>query len=312
MISVIMPVFNTKQYLEQAIESVTNQIFQDWELILVDDGSFDGSEKICDDYATKDRRIRVIHQENRGVSEARNTGIKHASGEYVQFLDSDDWLYPETLKTAYEAAINSDSDMVIFDVQYEGEGFSWHEKSTISDGVYDSELILEKLAQPSIPPYACNKFCRRPLYEGVSFPEGEKWEDVATTFYPVSRAKKITVLGKPLYHYRQIKSSITKQALNDKSIYKWRFLQYRKRYEFLKMHFPHIADIAKSTVLKNGLLYYAFFLWENENDKIRFEAYKYLCSTEFDDGIYTMKVRIARELFKLCPELMAFIIRKKL
>ena len=80
--------------------------------------------------------------------------------------------------------------MIIFDAQYEGEGFSWHEKSTIPDGIYDSEVILEKLAKPSIPPYACNKFCRCSLYDGVFFPEGEKWENVATTFYPVSRAKK--------------------------------------------------------------------------------------------------------------------------
>lgn len=91
----------------------------------------------------------------------------------------------------------------------------------------------------------------------------------------------------------------------------WRFLQYRKRYEFLKRYFPQIADVAKASVLINGLLYYAFYLWDNENDKARFEVYKYLCSTEFDDDIYTMKVKIAKRFFKLCPKLMAFIIRKK-
>ena len=311
MISVIMPVFNTKQYLEQAIESVLYQTYQDWELILVDDGSSDGSGEMCDYYVKKDCRICVIHQENKGLSGARNTGMKQASGEFIQFLDSDDWLYPETLRTAYEVAITSGSDMVIFDMQYDGEGFSWHEKSTIPDGIYDSEVILEKLAKPSIPPYACNKFCRRSLYDGVFFPEREKWEDVATTFYPVSRAKKIAVLGKPLYHYRQRKDAITKQAIKNKSIYMWRFLQYRKRYEFLKMYFPQTADVAKASVLVNGLLYYAFFLWDNENDKARFEVYNYLCSTEFDNGSYSKKIKIARALFKFCPELIAYIIRKK-
>ena len=311
MISVITPVYNSKPYLKQAIESVLYQTYSDWELILVNDGSTDGSGEMCDDYAKKDRRICVIHQNNKGVSEARNMGMKHASGEFIQFLDSDDWLYPETIRTAYEAAISSGSDMVIFDVQYEGEGFSWHEKSTIPDGVYDSEVILEKLAKPSIPPYACNKFCRRSLYDGVFFPKGEKWEDVGTTFYPVSKARKIAVLGKPLYHYWQRTDATTKQAIKDKSIYMWRFLQYRKRYEFLRMHFLHIADVAKTSVLINGLLYYAFFLWDNENDKARLEVYKYLSSTEFDDGSNSKKIRIARALFKRCPELTAFIIRKK-
>ncbi len=311
MISVITPVYNSKPYLKQAIESVLYQTYSDWELILVNDGSTDGSGEMCDDYAKKDRRICVIHQNNKGVSEARNMGMKHASGEFIQFLDSDDWLYPETLRTAYEAAISACSDMVIFDAQYEGDCFSWHKKSTIPDGIYDSEVILAKLAKPSIPPYACNKFCRRSLYDGIFFPEGEKWEDVAVTFYPVSRAKKIAVLGKPLYHYRQRKDAITKQAIKDKSIHMWRFIQYRKRYEFLKMHFPNIADAAKPSVLKNGLLYYAFLLWDNKNDKARLEVYKYLCSTEFDDGNYSKKIRIARTLFKRCPELAAFIIRKK-
>ena len=158
MISVITPVYNSKPYLKQAIESVLYQTYSDWELILVDDGSTDGSGEMCDNYANKDRRICVIHQNNKGVSEARNMGMKHASREFIQFLDSDDWLYPETLRTAYEAAVSSGSDMVIFDAQYESEGFSWHEKSTIPDGVYESELILQKLAKASIPPYCAMRF----------------------------------------------------------------------------------------------------------------------------------------------------------
>ena len=131
---------------------------------------------------------------------------------------------------------------------------------TIPDGTYDSLVILEKLAKPSIPPYAWNKFCRTSLYEGISFPEGENWEDVATTFYPVSEAKKIAVLGKPLYHYRQSPDAITKVAIKNGSVHKWRFLQYRKRYEFLKNNYPEIADVAKESVFINGLLYYSVCL----------------------------------------------------
>ena len=90
------------------------------------------AQKICVIITQKDNRIRVIHQDNRGPSGARNTGMKYASGEYIQFLDSDDWLYPDTLKISYETAVSSNSDMVIFDAQYEGDNFSWHEKSNNS------------------------------------------------------------------------------------------------------------------------------------------------------------------------------------
>ena len=311
MISVIMPVFNTKQYLEQAIDSVICQTCPDWELILVDDGSSDGSGKLCDFFAKKDRRIRVIHQENKGLSGARNTGMKFATGEYIQFLDSDDWLYPGTLKTVYEAAISSDSDMVIFDAQYEGDNYSWHEKSTIPDGLYDSKTILENLAKPSIPPYAWNKFCKRSLYDGVFFPEGENWEDVATTFYPVSRAKKIAVLGKPLYHYRQREGAISKRALKDGSAYKWRFLQYKKRYEFLKTNFPELADIAKESLFRNGLLYYSISLQGKKDRKEKQEIFDYLCSREFDEGIINQKLKFVRKGFETFPSITSYIIRKK-
>ena len=310
MISVIMPVFNTKQYLVQAIESVINQTFQDWELILVDDGSFDSSENMCDDYAKKDSRIRVIHQENKGLSGARNTGMTFASREFIQFLDSDDWLYPDTLETAYNSIAASGSDMVIFDAQYEGENFSWHEKSVIPDGTYDPEVILTKLAKPSIPPYAWNKFCRRTLYDGVSFPEGENWEDVATTFYPVSKAKKIAVLGKPLYHYRQREGAITKKALQDGSAHKWRFFQYRKRYEFLKTNYPQLADVAKESLYKNGLLYYSVCLRENTNRKEKREVFDFLCSREFEEGIANRKLRFIRRVFILWPTIISYFIRK--
>lgn len=312
MISVIMPVFNTEPYLKRAIESVLNQTYQDWELILVDDGSFDSSEKLCDIYAEKDSRIKVIHQRNEGVSVARNIGIQYASGEFIQFLDSDDWLYPETLQTVYDTLISSGSDMVIFDVQYEGDNFSWHEKSTIPDGIYDSEVILEKLAKPSIPPYACNKFCKCSLYENVLFPKREKWEDAATTFYPVSKATKITVLGKPLYHYWQRVDSITKSALKDGETHKWRFLQYKKRYEFLKRNYPHLTDTAKESVLRNGLLYYAVCLNNQEKNDEVFAVYKFLCSEDFDDGVKSKKLMLARIVFKLWPRFAAFLIRKKL
>ena len=133
-VSVIIPVYNTIQYLEEAVESVLAQTMTDWEMILVDDGSTDGCSAMCDSYAEKNARIHVIHQKNQGLSAARNTGMAQAAGEYLQFLDSDDRLYPDTLAKCMQA-VQDGAEIVIFDAQYEGTDFSFHEKSALPSGL---------------------------------------------------------------------------------------------------------------------------------------------------------------------------------
>ena len=308
-VSVIMPVYNTEQYLTEAVESVIGQSFTDWELILVDDGSTDGSGELCDQYAGKDRRISVVHTENGGLSCARNTGMKIVAGEFLQFLDSDDWLFPETLEKAVQAAVSQEADIVIFDAQYEWPDHSLHETSSVAPGVYDNKFILEQLVIPRIPPYACNKFCKRELYEGVAFPEGEAWEDVPTTVVPVAKAKKIAVLNEPLYHYRQRDNAITKQAGRDGSIFKWRFLQYVKRYEYLKADYPEIAAAAKSSIIWSGLKYYSFCLRGREYQAERQRVLSFMRLPEMGLGLPEGKVRLIRTAFCSFPSLTAFIVR---
>lgn len=278
MISLIMPVYNTEPYLVQAVDSVTAQTFPEWELILIDDGSTDNAGAMCDAYAAKDHRIRVIHQANAGLSAARNAGLASARGEYLLFVDSDDYLEPDTLQVLMETIQVGDADMVIFDARYEEENRSWHERQTLDPGVYDAIEILKALSKPSIPPYAWNKFCKRRLYAGVLFPAGESWEDVATTFYPVSASKRIAVIDRDLYHYRQRSDAITKKAMRDRSIYKWRFIQYKKRYMFLEDHYPEIAAVAADTTALNGIYYCAYCMngkpMRSEQKEVRRFLYK--------------------------------------
>lgn len=111
-ISIIVPVFNTERYLNKCLNSIQAQTLQDWECILIDDGSTDNSGKICDDYAAKDARFKVIHKNNEGVSIARNTGLNEAIGNWIGFVDSDDWIEKETYETALQYAINNDADIV--------------------------------------------------------------------------------------------------------------------------------------------------------------------------------------------------------
>lgn len=307
-VSVIVPVWNSVSYLPQAVGSVLSQTFDNWELILIDDGSTDGSGALCSAYAEKDPRIRVIRQDNRGPSEARNTGLKHASGTFLQFLDSDDWLDPEALKTLKETADTTGADMVIFDVIMEGEDYSWAQPSVLPEGIYTAEFILEKLAANLIPPFAVNKFCRRERYDGVFFPAGEKWEDAATTFYPISGSERIAVITKPFYHYRQRENSLSKTALQDNSVIKWRFLQYRKRYEFLRENFPRAAEAAKFSVLHYGIRYYTYFIKDKHGPEAQ-EVYTYVSGKHLYDSNYGIQKKTEFFLFKHFPVLSSRILK---
>lgn len=309
MTSIITPVYNTLQYLPATVESVLCQSCPDWELILVDDGSTDGSAELCDNYAASDPRIHVIHQENSGLSAARNTGLSVAIGDYLQFLDSDDWISPDTLETLLQTISGFDAEMVIFDAQYEFYDHSFHERSSLKPGTYTSEVVLERLSMPSIPPYAWNKFCLRSLYDDILFPVGEKWEDVSTVIYPVSRAKRIAVIDRPLYHYRQREDAITKQAIRDNSIYKWRFLQYAKRFEFLKINYSDIAKVARSSLIRSGLLYYSLYLRGKNCQAERQRILVFMRLPEMGQGLPSTQIRLARIAFCSCPHLTALILR---
>ncbi len=308
-VSIIMPVYNMLAYLPQAVGSVLAQTCENWELILVDDGSDDGSQELCDEYAAADSRISVIHQENAGLSVARNSGLNVAKGEYLQFLDSDDWLAPKALSILLQKAEETEAEMIIFAVCYEWKDYSQKEELSLSPGIYNSESILARLAVPALPPYAWNKFCMRYLYEGVMFPPGEKWEDVPTVIYPISRAKKIAIISDALYHYRQRDDSITKKALSDDSINMWRFRQYRKRYEFLQESYPEIAPIARPSLIKTGLLYYACCLQGKEKANERQELYDFLCAEEMGQKLSSKKAALIRRVFRIFPDLTVVLLR---
>ena len=117
-ISVIIPVYNVEKYLSDCVESVLRQTYTDLEIILVDDGSKDASGRICDDYAKQDLRVRVIHKQNGGLSSARNAGIESANGQYLYFLDSDDWIAENAIELLYEAIKNTQSDLALCNMQY--------------------------------------------------------------------------------------------------------------------------------------------------------------------------------------------------
>lgn len=205
LISIIVPVYKVEVYLQRCVESVLSQTYKDWELILVDDGSPDNCPQICDDYALKDCRIKVIHKENGGLSSARNEGLHLACGTYIMFLDSDDYIHSQTLQDVLALATENNADIVQFSFIRGNAGtFPLIEKSK-SPRIYDNYSIFHSTDQKVI---SCAKLYKRDLWDGINFPVGKVNEDDATTWKLYYRASRVVYIDTPYYYYYENPNSI--------------------------------------------------------------------------------------------------------
>lgn len=209
-ISVIIPVYNVERYLDKCVSAILAQSYTDFELILVDDGSTDQSGAMCDRYAERHEAVRVIHQQNKGLGGARNTGIENATGEYLLFLDSDDFVHPDLLKRCAEHVQRHDCDMVFFDqVAVFDNGARG---AVYSCPVQADELLVnDDLRSLVFFSGACNRIFRRTLFTdtGVRFPEHVWYEDLRTISKLMPSVKSAFYdAAEPLYFYLQRPGSI--------------------------------------------------------------------------------------------------------
>ncbi len=208
LISVIVPVYNVEKYLEECINSIINQTYKNLEIILVDDGATDNSGKMCDEFAKKDTRIKVIHKENGGLSDARNTGIDIACGEYIQFVDSDDCIENDMIELLYknakkyEADISMCSHYILTEEECTPEG---NGELNIYDRV---QVLKEILLDERVRSYAWNKLFAKELFNEIRFPKGKVFEDILTIPRLFEKSKKVVLDNQPKYYYRQRKGSI--------------------------------------------------------------------------------------------------------
>ncbi len=213
LISIIVPVYNVEKYLNRCIDSVLAQTFTDFELILVDDGSTDASGKICDEYSSKDSRIRVIHKQNGGLSDARNVGIEASIGDYLMFVDSDDWVAEDYVKLLYENLIATGADMSICGLNgLMPSGEIEYISSTINkDESVDAVEVCHRMTLDAGWHYICvvNKIFKRELFENIRFPKGKLHEDVFVAHHLFFKCNKISIIPMPLYFYRMREGSIT-------------------------------------------------------------------------------------------------------
>lgn len=216
LISIIVPVYNVSAYLGRCIDSILAQTYKNFEVILVNDGSTDDSGKVCDSYALLDSRVKVIHKENGGLSSARNAGIAIAQGEYLGFVDSDDWITSDMYEYLYSVLIQNQADISVSacvrcESTIEGNNFILAQKS-FSTIVYSQEEYIKKFMKidsQTIEYYACNKLYKKELLTNDQYPVGKTAEDVLGTYKALLKASKIAQSDKITYLYYVNPQSIT-------------------------------------------------------------------------------------------------------
>lgn len=231
LISIIIPVYNVERYLERCVYSVTSQTYENLEIFLVDDGSTDGCPKLCDDLAKKDARIKVIHKENGGLSDARNVAIDVCQGDYVFCLDSDDFVANDTIELLYSSLVKNDADIATC-----GHINHYVEKPQVdttrnTELVLDAEPALENmLYQKNVTTSAWGKLYKRELFDGVRYPKGKICEDLDTTYKLFSRSRKIVINTAIKLFYQQRTDSIINSQFSVKRMDALGFAEELVRY----------------------------------------------------------------------------------
>ena len=243
-ISVIIPIYKVEKYLDQCMESIVEQTYSTLDIILIDDGSTDGSAAACDSWAEKDSRIRVVHKKNGGLSSARNAGLDICIGDYITFVDSDDWVEPTYVSTQYWALIDNRAQVCSANMieHYEDTGKT---RPIVKKGFIaePEETLMMLYNQNEFPVGAAPKMYSANIWNKMRFPEGRNYEDAYTTYLAVAAAQKIVHLSETVYHYRIRSGSIMTSVFSLGSLD--RVKAWKENYLFCKDRFPNVAPYAR-------------------------------------------------------------------
>lgn len=247
MISIIMLTYNREQLVSRAIESVLIQTYRDFEYIIVDNGSSDRSGRIADGYAEKDARIRVIHRKRGNIGLGRNEGLDAARGDYITFIDDDDWLEPNFLKFLWDLAEERSADISICGSWRETAGV--RKPKYVFDGTYDytgEEAVMEMLKREKLNAGTPTKLISRHLFDGLRYDSLAKYDDIRMTYKLLARAKKVVVSGRPLYictrHDHNNSAGTTQGEAVQASQVEEYLTAFRERTIWLTERFPDKAD----------------------------------------------------------------------
>ena len=245
-ISVIVPVYNVEAYLPKCVESILAQTYKNLEIILVEDGTKDASGSICDEYAKKDPRIKVIHKENGGLSSARNAGMDIAKGDYFGFVDSDDWIEPEFYETLLSAALKYDADLVCGG-RYDVDGITGEKTVGLCHKKEECISAMEMLGRvftwDGCDSAAWDKLYRRHLFDEVRYPLGMYSEDSAIFYKLMEQANRVALVPRPMYNYLHRENSITTAKLTEKTFHYPGHTE--KIYPYIRERHPEIEQQAR-------------------------------------------------------------------
>ncbi len=297
LVSVILPVYNVEKYLRKAVDSVLSQTYENLEIILVDDGSTDSSGALCEDYANRDNRILVVHKPNGGLASARNAGLCMAHGEYIAYIDSDDWVEPDFIESLLRACIEYGAAMSIcryrdaYDeepIKQTEEDFEavWTGKEAVAHRVLDEEKY-------KISTCAWNKFYKKALVADMSFPEGKYYEDIVYGVQAILRAEKVVYINRSLYNYRCNRpESIMNQGFTSRVVTDEMPLMCERNRLIREAGLTEIADLVdRNYCIRAMEIYRELYCWKSNEPK---EPYERIC-VEYLQKVYD---RCGHQYFK--------------
>jgi len=251
LVSVIVPVYNVEPYIRKCVDSILAQSYKNLEIILVDDGSSDNCGKICDEYVTNNSNIIVLHKENGGLSDARNVGLDIAKGEFICFVDSDDWCEKEMLQIAFEAMERAKCDIISYGAFYEYEENGKIFRTLIKSTKYEQKInsfeeSLPLVIKDNLAVTAWNKFYRKKVFENLRFPKGKLFEDVWVFPRLFENSNGIFAISKPLYHY-----VIRSDSKNITSNFNPRNVEFLEAYKSWQ-NFERKGNLSKVMLMQNA------------------------------------------------------------
>lgn len=266
LISVIVPIYKVEPYLRRCIESIIKQDYQNIEIILVDDGSPDRCGQICEEYALQDTRIKVIHRPNGGLSAARNSGLEICSGEYIGFVDSDDYIHPEMYSRLYKDILDYNTRLAFCHCdKFSGEKIP-NGDITLGRECRDKDYVMERSMSETKWWSAWAKLYHRSLFDGIRFPNNRINEDYAIMMFIYDRCDKIVIDYNKLYHYFQREGSISSMAVNIHS-----FDQVQNALEvlnYITSHNPQHKEAAEFVLMSSVLRLISYADWNVFKEQI--------------------------------------------
>lgn len=277
-LSIIIPVYNVKEYLPHCVSSIIKECANiDYEAILVDDGSTDGSDILCDKLAKEAKQFQVLHKTNGGLSDARNYGVLHAQGEYVFYIDSDDYLADGGMKTMVEAALQSKSDVICGNFYYQYSDHKTlfnpesHETITYNGGEEALSVLIDGKQYQN---FAWGKLIRKELAQKYLFPKGKLFEDTYWFHLILHSANYVTVINKPIIHYLQRSDSISFTV----ELHSLDILEgYTERLYFFKVRYPNLVQNHKR-IMAQSCIEHAWMTYRYLKNKERKTAIDKLCT----------------------------------